>query len=59
MPNHLTPDEIAREHGLDKRDVLRVCAEEHVPVLNGRIDRSLFEAVLQESATHAPSGSLS
>jgi hypothetical protein len=59
MSNHLTPDEIAKEHGLQKRDVLRLCLEEHVPVLNGRIDRSLFEAVLQGSDLRAASGPVS
>lgn len=59
MPNHLTPDEIAKEHGIQKRDVLRVCLEEHVPVLNGRIDRSLFDAVLQRSDVETASGAVS
>lgn len=59
MPNHLTPDEIAKEHGIQKRDVLRVCLEEHVPVLNGRIDRSLFDAVLQGSDVETASGAVS
>jgi hypothetical protein len=59
MSNHLTPDEIAKEHGLQKRDVLRLCLEEHVPVLNGRIDRSLFDAVLQGSDVKTPTGSVS
>lgn len=53
MANHLTPDEIAKEHGLKTRDVLRLCVEEHVPVLKGRIDRSLFDAVLHEAEAPA------
>ncbi len=58
MPNHLTPDEIAKEHGIERREVLRICAEEHVPVLNGRIDRSLFDAVVQRPEVDAPTRSL-
>lgn len=42
MANHLTPDELAQETGLDRADVIRICCEEHVPIYNGRIDKSLF-----------------
>lgn len=42
MPNHLTPTELAREAGLDRRDVISKCMELGVPIFQGRIDKSLF-----------------
>jgi hypothetical protein len=48
MGNHLTPSELAREAGLDRRDVIAKCVEMGVPIFNGRIDKSLFLTSLQE-----------
>ena len=48
MPNHLTPAEVAREFRMDKRDVVRICVAGHVPIYNGKIDKTLFEAVCGE-----------
>jgi hypothetical protein len=45
MPNHLTPEELSREFGIDRAEVIRICVEECVPVYHGRIDKTLFEAV--------------
>ncbi|CAN5610915.1 hypothetical protein BH20ACT17_BH20ACT17_10630 [soil metagenome] len=42
MPNHLTPTELAREAGLDRRDVISKCMEMGVPIFQGKIDKSLF-----------------
>ena len=42
MPNHLTPTELARESGLERRDVISKCMELGVPIFQGRIDKSLF-----------------
>ncbi|HEV7804649.1 MAG: hypothetical protein QOG94_1775 [Solirubrobacteraceae bacterium] len=42
MPNHLTPTELAREAGLDRRDVISKCMEMGVPIFQGRIDKTLF-----------------
>ncbi len=42
MPNHLTPTELARESGLERRDVISKCMEMGVPIFQGRIDKSLF-----------------
>jgi hypothetical protein len=42
MPNHLTPTELARESGLDRRDVISKCMEMGVPIFQGRIDKTLF-----------------
>ncbi|MFN8130702.1 MAG: hypothetical protein U0R70_04050 [Solirubrobacteraceae bacterium] len=47
MPNHLTPTELAREAGLDRREVISKCMELGVPIFQGRIDKTLFLSNLQ------------
>ena len=49
MANHLTPTELAREAGLDRRDVIVKCCEMGVPIFNGRIDKTLFLSSLRET----------
>jgi hypothetical protein len=48
MANHLTPSELARESGLERRDVIAKCIELGVPIFNGRIDKTLFLSCLGE-----------
>lgn len=48
MANHLTPTELAREAGLERKEVLSKCLELGVPVFQGRIDKSLFLASIRE-----------
>jgi hypothetical protein len=48
MANHLTPTELAREAGLERRDVITKCVEMGVPIFNGRIDKTLFLSSLRE-----------
>jgi hypothetical protein len=48
MANHLTPSELAREAGLERRDVIIKCVELGVPIFNGRIDKTLFLTTLRE-----------
>ena len=50
MAIHLTPTELAREAGLDRREVIDKCMELGVPIFQGRIDKSLFMASLREQA---------
>jgi hypothetical protein len=47
MPVHLTPSEIADELDMKRRDVLKKAVEMNVPVLKGRIDKTLFESSLR------------
>ena len=47
MAVHLTPTELADEMQMKRRDVLTKCVEMNVPVLKGRIDRTLFESSLK------------
>ena len=54
MANHLTPTELAREAGLERREVISKCMELGVPIFQGRIDKSLFLANLSEQAAASP-----
>jgi hypothetical protein len=45
MANHLTPEELSKELGLDRQEVIRVCVEEGVPIYQGKIDKTLFLSV--------------
>ena len=47
MSVHLTPTELAEEMHMKRRDVLSKCIEMNVPVLKGRIDKTLFESSLR------------
>lgn len=49
MANHLTPTELAREAGLDRRDVIEKCMELGVPIFQGRVDKTLFMASVEAS----------
>jgi hypothetical protein len=44
MAIHLTPTELARESGLERREVITKCMELGVPIFQGRIDKTLFLA---------------
>jgi hypothetical protein len=56
MANHLTPSELARESGLERRDVIAKCVELGVPIFNGRIDKTLFLSSLRELAVAPVAG---
>jgi len=47
MAIHLTPTELAREAGLDRREVISKCMEMGVPIFDGRIDKTLFLASMR------------
>jgi hypothetical protein len=53
MPVHLTPTELAEEMHMKRRDVLIKCIEMNVPILKGRIDKTLFESSLRAFQTQA------
>jgi len=46
MANHLTPEELSKELGIDRQEVIRVCMQEGVPIYQGKIDKTLFHAQL-------------
>jgi len=53
MAIHLTPTELAREAGLDRRDVIEKCMAMGVPIFEGRIDKTLFLSSLREYGAEA------
>jgi hypothetical protein len=53
MAIHLTPTELARESGMERREVIEKCMELGVPIFQGRIDKTLFLANLSEQGTAA------
>ncbi|HKB20691.1 MAG TPA: hypothetical protein VKC65_06715 [Gaiellaceae bacterium] len=54
MANHLTPEELSKEMGIDRQEVIRVCMQEGVPIYQGKIDKTLFQAQLAALATGVP-----
>jgi hypothetical protein len=54
MANHLTPEELAKETGIDREEVIRICIAEGVPIYHGKIDKFLFQATLEAVGSAAP-----
>ena len=54
MPNHLTPEELSKELGIDRTEVIKVCVQEGFPIYQGKIDKFLFQAQLQAIGSTAP-----
>jgi len=54
MANHLTPEELSKELGIEREQVIRVCLQEGVPIYQGKIDKTLFQAQLAALATTSP-----
>ena len=50
MAIHLTPTELAREAGMERREVIEKCMELGVPIFQGRIDKTLFLANVEEQS---------
>lgn len=44
MGNHVTPAELAQELEMDELELLSFCSAESIPVLHGRVDRTLVQA---------------
>ena len=53
MANHLTPEELAKEMGMDRDEVIRICIAEGVPIYHGKIDKTLFQASLESVGSAA------
>jgi hypothetical protein len=53
MAIHLTPTELAKEAGMERRDVISKCVEMGVPIFHGRIDKTLFMGMLREQGAAA------
>ena len=54
LAHHLTPDELARASGMNRQEVIAKCLAAGVPILHGRIDRTLLESALRESIRSSP-----
>jgi hypothetical protein len=59
MANHLTPEELAKEMGMDRDEVIRICIAEGVPIYQGKIDKTLFQASLEAVRATAGAGAAS
>lgn len=51
MANHLTPDELSQECGIEREAIIKVCVEEAIPIYHGKIDKTLFQAHLKEGSS--------
>ena len=49
LANHLTTTELAREAGMERREVISKCMEMGVPIFQGRIDKTLFLASIRQA----------
>ena len=49
MAIHLTPTELGREAGMHRREVIAKCMELGVPMIQGRIGKTLFLGSIKES----------
>jgi hypothetical protein len=54
MANHLTPEELSKELGIDRQEIIKVCVEEGVPIYQGKIDKTLFQAQLRALGANEP-----
>ena len=50
MANHLTPEQLSKEYGIEREAVIRVCVEEAIPIYQGKIDKTLFQAHMDANA---------
>jgi len=48
LANHLTPTELADEVDMKRQEVIARCVQMGVPILHGRIDKTLFVTSLRQ-----------
>jgi len=48
LANHLTPTELADEVQMKRQEVIARCLQMGVPILHGRIDKTLFASSLRQ-----------
>lgn len=56
MANHLTPNELAKESGLERWEVIAKCMELGVPIFQGKIDKTLFALSMKEDSAPVTAG---
>ena len=54
VANHLTPEELSKELGMDRNEVIQFCYDEGVPIYHGKIDKTLFQAQREVTNGAAP-----
>ena len=54
MAIHLTPDELSDALGMKSKDIIRMCQEEAVPILHGKIDKTLFMYTMKAAGQELP-----
>lgn len=54
MANHFTPEELAKELGMDSRGLIEFCYREGIPIYKGKIDRSLLTVVMRSKGLVVP-----
>jgi hypothetical protein len=52
--NHYLPEDLAKQAGMTRTEVIKLCHEMEVPIFQGRIDRSLFDEALTEYRVQHP-----
>jgi hypothetical protein len=50
LANHLTPTELADEVDMKRQEVIARCVQMGIPILHGRIDKTLFLTSLRQLA---------
>jgi hypothetical protein len=55
---HLTPDELSDALGLSRKEVVKLCVQEAVPIYQGRIDKTLFMSSMVAAGRRLPEGAL-
>jgi len=48
LANHLTPTELADEVDMKRQEVIARCVQMGVPILHGRVDKTLFLTSLRQ-----------
>jgi hypothetical protein len=56
MAVHLTPDELSDALGLSRREIVKLCVEQAVPIYQGRIDKTLFINSMSAAGRRLPEG---
>ncbi len=54
MANHFTPEELAKDLGMDARELIAFCLRESIPIYKGKVDRSLLTAVMRSKGLAVP-----
>jgi hypothetical protein len=54
MANHFTPEELAKDLGMDSKEVVRFCIEEGIPIYKGKVDRHLLTVVMKAKGMAVP-----